>query len=76
MAVFGTDVLKPLSIVAQEIPEAPRFGIECEPEKREVPLGEFRGLRFVVRDQTGGHNERSRIVVCRIAFACIRHGED
>src|SRR5580692_11691658 len=48
MAIFRPCLFQPLAIVAEEIPESSRIGMERQPEECQVALGEVRMLRLGV----------------------------
>src|SRR5260370_32278265 len=78
MTVFGAFRFLPLAFIAEAGSKSLGYRIKCQPQKGQVTSGEVRRTRWNTASQFFEQNrddERARIVVRRISFRIVWHGE-
>src|SRR2546429_7102482 len=78
MTVFRTFRFLPLAFIAETVSKSLGYRVECQPQKSQVTSGEVRRTGQNTASQFFQQNrddERARIVVRRISFRIVWHGE-
>src|ERR1700678_1863107 len=80
MAVIRANLFPPSTVIVQKISEPPRMSVKTQPQESQVTMREawILPVECMVRVfmQKSRYDERPRVVIGRITFACIGHGED
>src|SRR5438105_11207539 len=78
MAVFRAFRFLPLAFIAEAVPKSLGRRVKCQPQKSQITSGEVRRTGWNTASQFFQQNhddERASIVVRRISFRIVWHGE-
>src|SRR6266478_5002657 len=78
MTVFRAFPFLPLAFIAEAVSKSLSYRVECQPQKSQITSGEVRRTGWNTASQFFQQNrddERASIVVRRISFRIVWHGE-